>query len=302
MLPPSLQPQLLTSARAAPVGDRWIHEVKYDGVRLLCRVEGGRARLLPRGGQDWTARAGSVTAAVEALGIDGAWLDGELVALRPDGLPDFDGLHAAMRGGRGAPLLAFQVWDAPWLDGRDLSALCVLERKARLEERVRGRSAGGVVRYCDHLRGRGPVFFAHAFRAGVEGIVSKRVGSPYRPGVRSRDWLKVKCFRTFRVRVAGCTPSLETVFAGEVGEGGRLAFAGRVLGWGPIEARRELRAALAGLRRDRCPLHPPLRLREEVCWVEPVLEVEVTALCRAPGEKLRHAVLKRVVGIAEVVG
>lgn len=81
MLPRRIEPQLLTAARDAPAGDGWIHEVKYDGFRLLCRVEDGEARLVTRGGEDWTSRLSRVAEAVEALELGDAWLDGELVAL-----------------------------------------------------------------------------------------------------------------------------------------------------------------------------------------------------------------------------
>ena len=296
MLPRRLEPQLLTSSREAPDGDRWVHEVKYDGYRLLCRVEEGRARLFTRGGSDWTMRLRRVAAAVEALGLKQTWLDGELVALAADGRPDFDALPAAMRGARGALPLAFQVWDAPWLDGRDLTGRCVLERKAALAERVAGRCERGTVRYADHLEGRGPAFFQAVFEAGLEGIVSKRVGSAYRPGARTRDWVKVKCFRALRFRVAGYTPGLQTVFVCTGQDDAPPVYAGRVNGWARADVRRELRAALARRHRSGCPLARPVARREPVQWVEPEVEVEVSALRWRPGERLRHATLKRVVG------
>ena len=291
MVPRMLEPQLLAPVKEAPEGDGWIHEVKYDGFRLLCRLEGGRARLVTRGGHDWTARFPAIAGAAAALGVRDGWLDGELVALGADGVPSFPALMRAMHGGRAAAGLAYQVWDAPYLDGRDLTHACVLERKARLEERVRGRSA--VVRWSDHLRGNGPVFFRHAFAAGLEGIVSKRVGSGYRPGVRSRDWRKVKCFHTLAFRVAGHTPGLGAVLLCAGGEEDRV-YAGRVNGWAREAVRRELREALAPLGRAASPLDGVERAG--VRWVEPEVEVEVTALAWKPGEKLRHAVLRRVVG------
>jgi bifunctional non-homologous end joining protein LigD len=295
-LPPRLEPQLLVAVKEAPEGDGWIHEVKYDGYRLLARVEGGEVRLFTRGGHDWTARLPTVAAAVRALGLSGgAWLDGELVALGPGGIPDFGSLHAAMRRRRGAPALVFQVWDAPWLDGRCLRGRCVLERKARLEERVRGRCEGGVVRWCDHLRGSGPALHRQAAAMGLEGIVSKRVGSAYRDGVRSRDWRKVKCYHAYRFHVAGHTPRLDEVMLCYRQDDGRLASAGRIPGWARAEVRQALRRALAPLRRPGAPVASAGRRREPVVWVEPAVEVEVRALAWHPGQPVRHAVLQRVV-------
>ncbi|HEX2079914.1 MAG TPA: hypothetical protein VHG08_19510, partial [Longimicrobium sp.] len=201
MLPPRLPPQLLSVAKAAPEGEGWLHEVKYDGYRLLCRVEHGRARLFSRPGKEWTGELPGLAGAMEGLGIGSAWLDGEMVALRPDGLPDFHALPRAIRGGRGALPLVYHVFDLPYLDGRALLELEVIYRKRILEELVRGRCE--CVRYADHLVGNGPAFHQAAHAAGLEGIVSKRVRSRYRPGVRSRDWVKVKCIHRYVFTVAG---------------------------------------------------------------------------------------------------
>jgi bifunctional non-homologous end joining protein LigD len=201
MCPPRIAPQLLASAKAAPEGDGWLHEIKYDGYRLLCRLEHGRARLFSRPGRDWTAELPTLVAAMEGLGIGSAWLDGEMVALRPDGTPDFHALQKAIGGKRGAPRLVYQVFDLLYLEGRELLGVDVLTRKRMLEDRVRDRCT--CVRYTDHLVGRGPAFHHAAHQAGLEGIVSKRLGSRYRPGARSRDWLKVKCMHRYVFTVAG---------------------------------------------------------------------------------------------------
>ncbi|HEX6370754.1 MAG TPA: hypothetical protein VF006_17690 [Longimicrobium sp.] len=201
MCPARITPQLLSSARAAPEGDAWLHEIKYDGYRLLCRLEHGRARLFSRPGRDWTAELPALVEAVEGLGIGSAWLDGEMVALRADGRPDFHALRRAIAGKRGAPRLVYQVFDLLYLQGRELLGTDVLARKRMLEEAVRGRSP--CVCYTDHLVGSGPAFHRAAHEAGLEGIVSKRIGSRYRPGTRSRDWLKVKCMHRYVFTVAG---------------------------------------------------------------------------------------------------
>jgi bifunctional non-homologous end joining protein LigD len=99
LLPIRIEPQLLTASREPPEGDRWIHEVKYDGYRLLCRVEHGHARLFTRPGNDWTNALPGIAAAVEALDTGDAYLDGELVALGPDGAPDFEALRRSIAGG-----------------------------------------------------------------------------------------------------------------------------------------------------------------------------------------------------------
>lgn len=201
MCPARIPPQLLASAKAAPEGDGWLHEIKYDGYRLLCRLEHGRARLFSRPGRDWTAELPALAAAVEGLGVRSAWLDGEMVALRADGTPDFHALRRAISGGRGALRLVYQVFDLLYLEGRELLGTDVLVRKRMLEMLMRGQCEQ--VRYTDHLVGNGPAFHQAAHQAGLEGIVSKRIGSRYRPGARSRDWLKVKCMHRYVFTVAG---------------------------------------------------------------------------------------------------
>ena len=200
MLAARIAPQLLTAAKAAPEGDGWLHEVKYDGYRLLCRVEHGRARLFSRPGRDWTGDLPSIVQAMEEMGTGDAWFDGELVALRPDGMPDFHALRRAIAGKRGAPPLVYHVFDVLHARGRELLGVDVLARKRVLEELVRDRCER--VRYADHLVGSGPAFFRAAHAAGLEGIVSKRLGSRYRPGARSRDWVKVKCMHRYVFTVA----------------------------------------------------------------------------------------------------
>lgn len=214
MLPIRIEPQLLTPSREPPEGDRWIHEVKYDGYRLLCRVEHGRARLFTRPGNDWTHALPGIAAAVEALETGDAYLDGELVAIGPDGVPDFDALRRSIGGGRGALPLVYQVFDALYAGGRSLMGADLLTRKRVLAELVR---KSRVVRYTDHLAGGGAALYRAAKAAGLEGIVSKRADSTYRPGVRSRDWQKVKCFHryTFTVAAVSATGARLSDEAGE---------------------------------------------------------------------------------------
>lgn len=250
-----IPPQLLTAARAAPEGDRWLHEVKFDGYRLGAQVEGGRVRLYTRGGHDWTGRLRPVEAAVAALGVCNAYLDGEVVAVAADGMPDFDALHRAMRGGRRAPRLIYHVFDLLRLRGRDLLHVELAERKRMLAELTGAGSDH--LRYVEHHVGNGPELHARAHALGIEGIVSKRVRSGYRPGERSGRWLKVKCYRTYRMMVS-------RVLAEEVAV---MDADGAPAGVVPVWSRRRLAA------------------------LRPGAEVTVKALAWRPGRFLRHATL-----------
>jgi bifunctional non-homologous end joining protein LigD len=250
-----ISPQLLTAAREAPEGDGWLHEVKFDGYRLGAHVEGGRVRLYTRGGHDWTARLRPIEEAVAALDLRGGYLDGELVAIAADGLPDFDALHRAMRGGRNAPRLIYHVFDVLRARGRDLLHAELILRKRILAELI--GPEGDRVRYVEHHVGSGPALHARAHALGIEGIVSKRARSGYRPGERSGRWLKVKCYHLYRVTVARVLDGEVAVVDGE--------------------------GAPAGL----VPVWSRLRL----ATLRPGTEVTVKALAWRPGRKLRHATL-----------
>jgi bifunctional non-homologous end joining protein LigD len=250
-----IPPQLLMAAKQAPDGERWLHEVKYDGYRLGACIQGDRVRLYTRGGHDWTDKLRPIEAAIAELGLRDGYLDGELVAIGADGLPDFTALHRAMRGGRHAPPLLYHAFDLLRIRGRDLLSADVLERKQRLAD-VLDRG-GQRLRYVEHVIGLGPQLHAHAHKLGIEGIVSKKIGSGYRPGSRPRVWLKVKCFHVHRFTVS-------RILAGEVAV---IDPEGRPAGLVPIYSRLQL----AKLR--------------------PGTTIEVKSLAWRPGHKLRHATL-----------
>jgi bifunctional non-homologous end joining protein LigD len=254
-----IPPQLLTAARAAPPGERWLHEVKFDGFRLGACIERGRIRLYTRGGHDWTDRLRPIEAAVAELGLRDAYLDGELVAIGADGLPDFTALHRAMRGGRHAPPLLYHAFDILRHRARSLLATDVLERKQVLADVLEG--GGPRLRYVEHVIGLGPELHAHAHRLGIEGIVSKKIGSGYRPGSRPRAWLKVKCFHVHRFTIS-------RIFAGEIAVADPT---GTPAGVVPVYSRLQLAA------------------------LRPGMSIEVKSLAWRPGHKLRHATLVRTV-------
>lgn len=196
------QPQLATLVAQAPDGDDWLHEIKYDGFRLLAVLEDGSVRLLTRNGKDWTDRYPSVAAELAELPADTAIVDGEVVVVLPDGRTSFQALQNVQSGGS-AGVLRFMAFDLIHLDGVDVSRQPLDERKALLET-VLGGLPGDVVQYSDHVEGHGPAFYRQACRLGLEGIISKRRDAPYRPG-RGREWLKVKCLREQEFVIVGYT-------------------------------------------------------------------------------------------------
>jgi bifunctional non-homologous end joining protein LigD len=161
-MPTTSKPQLCSSAPKAPEGDSWVHELKWDGWRLLARKQGREVRLYSRGGVEWSERLPKLAAAVCSLGARDAWLDGEIVYLDDDGFPDFVALRHAMRA-RAERRLVYQAFDLPWFNGESLARETVLDRKARLREFV-SYAVVPCMRYVDHIVGNGPAVFDQAAR------------------------------------------------------------------------------------------------------------------------------------------
>jgi DNA ligase D-like protein (predicted polymerase) len=175
-------------AAAAPEGADWLHEIKYDGLRAQFVVAGGEARAFSHTGEDWTDRFRPLVAAVEALGIDEAVIDGEVIVQDEAGRSDPAALAAAVAD---APerlvLMAFDLLN----DGSDLRAAPVEARRARLEAMIGAKDPARPIQFSAHVEGGGGAFFAAVAGLGLDGIVSKRKGSRYRRGT-SGDWVAVR--------------------------------------------------------------------------------------------------------------
>lgn len=200
-LPDFVPPQLTALAERAPDGSEWVHELKWDGYRMHARLDRGEVRLLTRTGLDWTYRYPEVAAAVRQLRADNAYLDGELCALSDTGLTSFSAMQAATDAASTGNLI-YMLFDLLFLDHGDLTGLPLLERKGRLQSLLTG--APDLLQFSEHHVGQGETFFRHASKLGVEGIVSKRLECPYKPGDRG-IWRKVKCLNREEFVVLGWT-------------------------------------------------------------------------------------------------
>jgi bifunctional non-homologous end joining protein LigD len=194
-------PQLARLADQAPDGEAWLHEVKWDGYRILATVARGRPRLWSRNGIEWTARVPDIVEAVAALGLDSARLDGELIAVH-NGHSDFGMLQATLSGERHAPLV-YVLFDAPHLQGHDLERTPLIQRKAVLEALL-GAQPSRHLRYSTHVVGGGREAFEAASQQMLEGIMSKRVDGSYHGG-RGDDWLKIKRLDSDEFAIVGYT-------------------------------------------------------------------------------------------------
>ncbi len=307
--PRALRPELATLVDVVPEGEEWLHEIKFDGYRVLARVDGGGVKLMTRGGKDWTSRMRPVAEVLKGLAAKSAVLDGEVVVLDALGVSDFQKLQNALDGQDQS--LVYEVFDLRHLDGWDLERVALVERKRALEALLdRSELSAERVRYSDHVVGRGRSFFERACSMGLEGVVSKRAESVYR-AARTREWVKTKCLRRQEFIVVGYSePSGSRVGLGALligyHEDGALRSAGRV-GTGFTDARlRDLAERLRPLERARAPVEDPPRgaAARGVHWVEPKLVVEVAFTEWTKDGSLRHPSFKGLredKGAADVV-
>jgi bifunctional non-homologous end joining protein LigD len=296
-IPESLEPELATLVDEAPTGDEWLGEIKYDGYRALCRIAKGKARVFTRSGNDWTDRFETIAREAEALPVTDAWLDGEIVVTGKNGVTSFAALQRALGARGGGDALVYFVFDLPWLDGRDLRELPLSERKAALAALL--GKARGRIRYSDHVEGQAATFFARACARGLEGIVAKRAGSPYRAG-RGRDWLKVKCVQARDLVIVGYTEpkgsrkGFGALVLGEAAGMGQLAHVGRVGTGFDEDTIADLTRRLEKIEIAKPPVSPAPKGAEArgVHWVKPKLVAEIAFTERTRDGILRHPVFR----------
>ena len=180
-----IEPCLPSPAKAPPSGPGWLHEIKHDGFRILARRDAAGVRLITRAGNDFSGCFPFIAMALSKLPVRSCLIDGEAIVCDKNGLADF-ALIRSYRTLASATLCAFDLLE---LDGEDLRPEPIEERKALLAKLLRGSHSS--IAFNEHFEEDGAIVYREACRLGCEGIVSKRLGSPYRSG-RSPHWVKVK--------------------------------------------------------------------------------------------------------------
>jgi bifunctional non-homologous end joining protein LigD len=293
------KPQLAALVTAAPDGPDWLHEIKLDGYRMHARLDVGRVQILTRRGNDWTEKYPTIAKAIAGLPAQSAYLDGELCGVLPDGKTAFNLIQNASDTGEGA--LIFFLFDLLFLDGENLMALPVVDRKARLAALMKGAPAS--LQFNDHQIGHGPAFHRLACQHGLEGVVSKRANGRYEPDRRS--WLKTKCLNREEFVVVGWSDPegsrhrIGALLLGYYRPDGKLIYAGRAGTGMPVAELERLWQRLRPLAINKMPLSvPPPRgsrfgsplVLSRVHWVRPEMVVEVTYAEWTPEGLLRHVV------------
>ena len=318
-LPLALAPQLATPGTSTPPGQDWSCEIKFDGYRLLTRVEGQSVRCFTRNGNDWSRKLPQVVAAVRACKLAPCWLDGELVVLDADGLPDFQALQNAFdaprrgsssrkgadagsvnAGSVNASAMAYFVFDLPFHGGEDLRSQPLTDRRARLRASL-GAEPPPLIRFSESFAGEPTALLASARAAGLEGLVFKRKDSLYRCGARSPDWVKLKLTHRQEFVIGGYTEpkgartGIGALLLGVHDADGALHFAGSVGTGFDERTLASLPERLGHLGARRSPfVDAPEKVgaRGDMIphWLKPSLLAEVSFAQWTSTGRIRHAV------------
>jgi bifunctional non-homologous end joining protein LigD len=300
-LPPTIRPQLATLAAGVPAMGEWLFEIKFDGYRLMARIEKGKVALITRGGHDWAVKMPGLVAELRELGLDSTFLDGEIVVLGANGAPDFNALQNAFDRRNGVDEIMYFVFDAPFFEGADLREVPLRERRALLREFFKER-ASKHVRFSADFPADAASILKSACQMQLEGVIAKRADSPY-VSRRSETWLKLKCKLRQEFIICGYTDRTEnsaqigSLLLGIHDDEGSLISAGSVgTGWNGEEAA-ELKRKLLPLVVHATPFDKgtskPGRWSKRKAgserWVKPVILAEVSFAEWTPDGQVRHA-------------
>ena len=294
-LPETLKPELATLVDSAPDGE-WLYEIKFDGYRVMARIENGDVRLLTRNGHDWTHKLPRQAEALAALGLESAWLDGEMVVANEQGVPDFQALQNAFEAGSSGKI-AYYLFDMPYLNGMDLRKVPVQERRAALAA-VLEPNKSPLLRFSDAFEETPEALLNSACQMQMEGLIGKRVGSAY-VSKRSNNWIKLKCKNRQEFVVVGFSDpkGARSAFGALLlglhdADSGQLRYAGKVgTGFNETTLKSIYQQLLPLETKKAAVVNPPTGYEAKgVHWLEPTLLAEVAFAEMTKEGSVRHAV------------
>ncbi|KQP35691.1 DNA ligase D [Pseudorhodoferax sp. Leaf274] len=297
-LPALLAPQLATLAARPPADAAdWVYEIKFDGYRLLARLEGRgkkqKAQLFTRNGNDWTHKLKALHAELLRLDLPEGWYDGEIVVMDANGLPDFGALQQAFDASK-TQAIVYYLFDVPYCGGHDLREQPLQARRALLQSLLEGKKSDQVFYSATFDAPPGEVV-GTACKLGLEGVIAKRKDAPY-VSRRSDSWIKLKCSQRQEFVVVGTTDPQGTragfgaLLLGVHDKDGQLVYAGKV-GTGFDQATlKKLARQLGELATPRSPLADTTDVEGRPHWVKPQLVAEVSFGEWTRSGRIRHAV------------
>ena len=290
-MPLFLAPQLATLVEEAPAGD-WVYELKFDGYRIVARIDGDDVRLFTRNGNDWTVRLKALRDEIKSMGLSSAWIDGEIVMLNARGNPDFQALQNAFDNSKTRDILFF-AFDLPYFDGYDLTRVPLVQRRALLEAIFKDVTSDKL-RYSEAFAAPVQQLLASACERGLEGLIGKKPNAPY-ASTRSLSWIKLKCTRRQEFVIAGYTDpkgsrvGFGSLLLGVYDEERRLVFAGSVGTGFDDKLLKSLYAKLKALEIEKDPFFNRPR-DAKGHWVRPKMIAEVTFTEWTSDGRIRHPV------------
>lgn len=294
-IPETLKPELATLVQSAPDGE-WLYEIKFDGYRVMARIEDGDVRLITRNGHDWTHKLPRQAEALAGLGLESAWLDGEMVVANEDGVPDFQALQNAFDAGSSGKI-AYYLFDLPYLNGMDLRKVPVQERRAALAA-VLERNRDPRLHFSDAFEETPEALLNSACQMRMEGLIGKRMGSAY-VSRRSNDWIKLKCKNRQEFVVVGFSEpkGARSAFGALLlglhdADSGELRYAGKVgTGFNETTLKSIYQQLLPLETKKAAVANPPTGYEAKgVHWLEPSLLAEVAFAEMTKEGSVRHAV------------
>jgi bifunctional non-homologous end joining protein LigD len=283
--PGFIHPALATKIEKVPAGDRWLHEIKFDGYRVQLHIANDDIKVFTRRGNDWTRRFHKVAADAYLINAKSAIIDGEIVVPAADGTTDFSVLQNELKGQ--STKIVMIAFDLLYLNGQDIRKLPLFERKALLQKLI----AKTAIQFSESFELGGREMFRHACKTGLEGVVSKVRDSRY-PADRTNDWVKVTCAKRETLPIAGFAldgNKWDGIYIGRE-KAGQLIYAGKVDHGFTPESEKELRAKLKPLVRRTQPYAKKIAHRG--IWVEPSLLAEIEYRAKSAEGKVRHPFYK----------
>jgi len=294
-LPDHLQPQLATLVDSPPSGD-WHYEVKFDGYRILARIDGEDVRLFTRNGHDWSAKMPHQVQALRKLKLKSAWLDGEMVVTGDNGVADFQALQNAFDTERDEQI-SYYLFDLPFFDGQDLRQAPLQARREQLAKLLK-KDRSDVLNFSADFDEPVQSLLDSACRLGLEGLIGKRLDSPY-VSRRSNDWIKLKCQQRQEFVIVGYTDPKGSrsgfgalLLALHDSDSGALRYAGKVGTGFTATTLASIHARLKPLEVGKSALAKPPTGAEArgVHWLKPTLLAEVAYAQMTRDGVVRHAV------------
>ncbi len=298
-MPSVIQPMLATLVDAPFSDADWLFETKWDGIRALCFINQGKARLVSRNQNELTAQYPELTNIADSIDGRRVILDGEIVALDDQGVSRFQLLQSRMGRKNKSEIerlaaktrLVYYVFDLLYLDGVDLTGCAVVDRKARLAAILKSAKN---VRYSDHIIEHGRELYQEIARVPLEGMIAKRLDSVY-VQKRSRDWLKVKTVQESEVVIGGYTEPRHSrsyfgaLVVGLYGEG-QLHYVGHTGGGFNQETLEQIFKLLQPFRTSKSPFAGKVQTNEPVQWVRPKLVAQVKFSEWTADRRMRHPI------------